>query len=586
MLESVSDFKYLTSTTLNAFRDLIAIDGELVSPLPVRCDCASSLPFSGEEEPDSYSYGDLRTVDLLWLLEAVQERESFGAGLGYAAVPSSIIKAPLVTRDELVSVAKVLKLWASRWEQSSVYNRDCCYVKGDAFGDFSGEWEEVYAVTLHVPVNLYGVENAVAFDYYTVSVADMGGGWLGIPEFIRSWQPTDEQLKKITKKNAVSVFAKYALRDYLSVPRFLGVTPDDDLVDGRFGWKDVAGWSGYYPPYVSAADVLALYSDLEATCGVMLEIHSAGSSVVQFSETPKAKNITSSSDSYVHETCDFELSIEDEDEECPSSFTELSRSSSESSSSSSGVEVRPSVITDPSVLSVLSQWDSAWLDPTSFFGSTSHSARLQDLTQDHVTYSKRRHTLVCNGNVTTFPTEIESSESRLRRSRKVEGVDGEFVLDLRPNAAVNFNDGRDCGIESVSILVASVAVTVESSTYQAARAGLYSSDATEASYAKDYKSDEVYKVNVRVKRVPCTIRENRYAVIPSLSANDIPEAFGGVRIDIENPFVRASHSMGGMGPYVSPPSEQLESKSTLKLKAFCGYGPVLVKFKPNTSVKE
>ena len=159
-------------------------------------------------------------------------------------------------------------------------------------------------------------------------------------------------------------------------------------------------------------------------------------------------------------------------------------------------------------------------------------------------------------------------------------------FSIGENAAVNFNDGRDCGIESVSILVASVAVTVESSTYQAARAGLYSSDATEASYAKDYKSDEVYKVNVRVKRVPCTIRENRYAVIPSLSANDIPEAFGGVRIDIENPFVRASHSMGGMGPYVSPPSEQLESKSTLKLKAFCGYGPVLVKFKPNTSVKE
>lgn len=578
MLDDASDFKSIPSATMAKLSGMVTADGALVDPMPVRCDCASSLPFSSASTADSYFCGDIRVIDPLWLLEAVQERESFLSGY-LASVPTDTIANPKLMSGELLAVANALKSWASRWESNP--SGVGCFVKGDAFEDFSGEWEDVIAVTLTSSMDFKDKSSSVSFDFTEV------------PGYFRSWSPDDDELEQMTKKDVGAVFGKYALRDYLSIPRFLGVETEDEPGEGVFGWKDVDDWPGYYAPLAKASDVLLLYSDLEATNTAVIDFRTGSLSGKKTGDEPVTDRVESLNWEVEHGIIVHGLANMTW-EGCPA-MVRYPGSGPSVSVSSNPTKATYSLV--PTGVFDHLAWSSALVKIRDSGGIASE----YDLASE--VKARQREAYACVTKVSThpegyhmdyhgsartsrgvFPTPT-STHDTTRRYEEERKLAGSVEMDLRDTGHGQWGvyaDGRDQEVDSAYVLVSSIAVSYEAKGDYSQYCGAMKTASEDYPDAYGATIDVECKVNIRVKKVQCTVRDNRYLTVPSFSADEVPEASGGAGIEIEPPDPGSDAS----GQRLEPAWHEHEGKAKGRRKAITGIGPVIVKFKPKTSVKE
>ena len=572
MLEKIGDFKYVP---LNKISGFLEGGGGLVDPLPIRAGCASSLPFSGDGYLDNNFCGDLRVIDTAWLMEAVQERESFLTGYG-ATVPSSLLKTPSVRASELLAVARALKTWASRWETGAMTD---VFVDEGVESEVSDEWQDVVGVTMTAEYDEKDLDNCPVISYLDP--------W---PE-MSSWSPSGSDAQKITLDGLSAVVRKHALRNYLSVPRFLGVETDDDLETGSFSWKNVEGWKGEYPPVVKSSDVLALYSDLEAT----------RFAIIDFEPDEDSHNVEDKRDESDHNVnenwnlrVDHNIKILNVEslsfDGCPSFWDDQHTVSSYDSPTTDKTKRTVSI---PPATQFLN-WSGGYVGITGLTGlackieakETRHweyynTAACVSYSQVCSTcYSQDKHISTrLDRFMCSLPTQTSDETVEVSNSRE---LTDEMTMDVTGQLG-GVNPARDLEIESASVLVASLAVDYESEAVEHQMAGAYQSPTTDYRDAVDFMAYSECKVNVRLKRVQCEIRDGHIIVVPSIDVESIPDASGGEPVQIELNNREAERVPGRR---ISSPREVREVKTKGSRKAILGIGPVFVKFKPKTSVKE
>lgn len=574
MLENISDFKYVP---LNKISGFLEDGGGLVDPLPIRAGCAQSLPFSDDGELDDNFCGDLRVIDVAWLMEAVQERESFITGHA-STVPSSILKTPFGSASELLSVASALKAWASRWETGAITD---VFVDEDAESAVSGDWQDAVGVTMIVEYDEKDLD-----DFPVPRSIDP---WIEMS----SWSPSGSDVQKMTLDGLSEVVRKHALRNYLSVPRFLGVETDDDLDTGLFSWKNVEGWGGEYPPVVKSSDVLALYSDLEATRFAIIDFEPGESSYDVEDKRDRSDNTVNEDwnlwvDHNVVARAIDSMSFEG----CPSFWddphTVSSYGSPTTDKTNGAVQVSPAT--------QFLSWSGGYVGITGLTGlackieakETRHwesyitaACVLYTLTGP-TSYSTDAH-ISTRQNRFMCPLPMQTSDETVEVSNSRELTD-EITMDVTDWWG-EVNPARDLEIESASVLVASLAVGYESEAVEHQMAGVYKTPTTDDQDAVDFMAHSECKVNVRIKRVQCEIRDGHIIVVPPFDVDSIPDASGGegepVRIELNN---KGAEKVPGSR--ISSPRTVREVKTKGSRKAILGVGPAFVKFKPKTSVKE
>lgn len=572
MLEKIGDFKYVP---LNKISGFLEEGGGLVDPLPIRAGCASLLPFSEDGDLNDNFCGDLRVIDTAWLMEAVQERESFLTGYG-ATVPSSLLKTPSVRASELLAVARALKTWASRWETGAITD---VFVDEGAESEVSDEWQDVVGVTMTAEYDEKDLDDCPvirALDPWTE---------------MSSWSPSGSDAQKITLDGLSEVVRKHALRKYLSVPRFLGVETDDDLETGSFSWKNVEGWKGEYPSVVKSSDVLALYSDLEAT----------RFAIIDFEPDERSYNVEDKKDEsnhYVNEDwnlwVDHNIRLLDianlSFEGCPSFWDDKHTVSSYDSPTTETTKRTVSI--DPATKFL--DWSGWYVGIT---GLTGIACKIEAKETIHLEsyntaacvsysrvcsecYSQDKHISTrLNRFMCPLPTQTSDETDEVSNSRE---LTGEITMDVT-SRLLEVNPANDLDIESASVLVASLAVAYESEAVEHQMAGAYQSPTTDYQDAIDFMAYSECKVNVRIKRVPCYIRDRHIIVVPSIDVESIPDASGGEHVQIE---LNDREAEKVPGTRISSPRGVREVKTNGSRKAILGIGPVFVKFKPKTSVKE
>ena len=572
MLEKIGDFKYVPLNKISGFLEDV---GCLVDPLPVRAGCASSLPFSEEGDLDGNFFGGLRVIDTAWLMEAVQERESFLTGHG-ATVPSSLLKTPSVRASELLAVARALKTWASRWETGAITN---VFGDEDTESEVSDEWKDVVGVTMRAEYDEKDLDDCPVIRYLDP--------WTEMS----SWSPSGSDVKKITLGGLSEVVRKHALRNYLSVPRFLGVETDDHLETGSFSWKNVEGWKGEYPPVVKSSDVLALYSDLEAT----------RFAIIDFDPDEDSYNVEDKRDESAHNVnenwnllVDHNIRIIDTSnlsfEGCPSFWGDKPTVSS--SDSPTTETTKRTVSIDPATKFLA--WPGGYVGIT---GLTGLACKIEEKEARHLEYYNTAacvsYSQVCstcysqdkhistrlNRFMCPLPTQTSDETVEVSNSRE---LTDEITMDVT-NRLWEVNTANDIEIENASVLVASLAVAYESDAVENQMAGAYQSPTTDYQDAIDFMAYSECKVNLRIKRVPCDIRDGHIIVVPSIDVESIPDASGGEHVQIE---LNDREAEKVPGTRRSSPRGVREVKTNGSRKAILGIGPVFVKFKPKTSVKE
>ena len=573
MLEKIGDFKYVPLNKISGFLE----DGaDLACPLPVRAGCASSLPFSEDGDLNGNFCGDLRVIDTAWLMEAVQERESFLTGHG-ATVPSSILKTPYVMASELLAVARALKTWASRWETGAITN---VFVDEGAESDVSDKWQDVVGVTMTAEYDEKDLDDCPVIRYLD-PWAEMS-----------SWSPSGSDAQKITLDGLSAVVRKHALRNYLSVPRFLGLETDDDLETGSFSWKNVEGWKGKYPPVVKSSDVLALYSDLEATRFAVIDFEP---------DDNRSRNVEDKrdeSDHYVNEDWNLwvDHNIKHLDianlsfEGCPSFWDDKHTVSSYDSPTTDTTTRTVSIAPATKFL----DWSGGYVGIT---GLTGLACKIEAKETRHIEsydtaacvsysqvcstcYSQDKHISTrLNRFMCPLPTQTSDETVEVSNSRELKD---EITMDVT-SRWWEVNPDRNLEIESASVLVASLAVAYESEAVEHQMAGAYQSPTTDYRDATDFTAYSECKVNVRIKRVPCDIRDGHIIVVPSIDVESVPDASGGEHVQVE---LNDRDAEKVPGTRISSPRGVREVKTKGSRKAILGIGPVFVKFKPKTSVKE
>lgn len=572
MLEKIGDFKYVP---LNKISGFLEDGGGLVDPLPIRAGCASLLPFSEDGDLGGNFFGDLRVIDTAWLMEAVQERESFLTGRG-ATVPSSILKTPYVMASELLAVARALKTWASRWETGAITG---VFVDEDAESEVSDEWQDVVGVTLTAEYDEKDLDDCPVICHLDP--------WTEMS----SWSPSGSDAQKITLDGLSAVVRKHALRNYLSVPRFLGIETDDDLETGSFSWKNVEGWKGEYPPVVKSSDVLALYSDLEATRFAIIDFEPAGDShSVEDKRDESDHNVNENWNLWVdHNIISLDighLSFEG----CPSFWDDPHTVSSYDSPTTDKTKRTVSI---PPATQFLN-WSGGYVGIT---GLTGLACKIEAKETRHrefyntaacvsysrvcsTCYSQDKH-ISTRQNRFMCPLPTQTSDETVEVSNSRELTD-EITMDVTYKWG-GVKPARDLEIESASVLVASLAVDYESEAVEHKMAGAYQSPTTDYRDAVDFIAYSECKVNVRLKRVQCEIRDGRIIVVPTIDVESIPDASGGETVQIE---LNNREAEPVPGSRISSPRGVREVKTKGSRKAILGIGPVFVKFKPKTSVKE
>jgi len=573
VLDSVSDFKYVSVSGISGF----LTDGEgLVDPLPIRLGCEGDLPFESDSELDEYAGGDLRVIDPAWLLEAVQERESFL--LNYAdQVPSSVFTAPRVKSSELLAVATALETWARRWDSGQYTG---VFVKPEAEDEISEDWTDVIAVTFTTEF-----EENDRNEYPPVS---------RFQDRIAAWTPSDEDSKEIYPNDGiVENLKKHALRDYLSVPRMLGVEPDDH--DGTFSWKTVTDWTGTFPPTVKASDVLALYSDLEKTRCAVLDFD-----CTNYYTPVSYKNDVSEDDKSDSYNLQVDHSIISHSIDRISwtgcaSFSEGDHTITSSSTNTPTKGTRQVTISPAT----------SYLTWASWMASVSDTRGLVGKNEVTSVYHHEEHVPYCCLSQRTYFCPTCYSENKLCSTRTSKSISSlpslvddnkdETVHEYEPEDDIEMDVTEDyysslipsertgIEIESASVVIASVAVKYKQSYKRDWNTGAFQTPTSDYGYAEDTRITSRCDVNVRLKRMQCTIRDGHVLVVSLPDVDSIPEATGGknVEIDLAYPTTVVPGSRIKTVPW-SVNNTDTEGQR----RAIIGVGPVFVKFKPKTLVGE
>lgn len=544
MLESLEDFHYIDVDPVSG---IIDPDGEsFPEPLPKRADV--TVPFGSA--PSGFA-GDLLVLDPAWLLEACQEREALLLGEDGTDDPPD--PDPSVLSGQLVSVASVLKAWASRWEADCPENM---FLKSGVFSQWTS-WTVIGGGTVK-----WEYEDRWS-DQFAIVPSQLASWRESIPD--GDGDETDRQDEFSWAKKARKAFAQYALRDYLSVPVFLGVEADDDPEENVFAWAGVSEWKGYYPPAVKCLDVLKLFSDLERT--VTGAVAATGPSVSVTTKTHlDSVETTEYSGSYKsHDDCSDGCGTfhQGEAQDPYTSNTE------NDSSSSSAVTVPPGALCavgdDVDVTSAESV--------VGLLGKCEYEREVEQ--------TDRGHTRCHDGDCATTdeaPYDFWTSKKHGRTKYEQEkSTSGDIAFDL----STRLENGAE--IESAAIV--EFAVSVDVTAEKKANQFLFTQGSgSSVSYTTgtNYSGNGQCDFSVSVKLVGCEV-SGGVVTVPTVDADDLPGASGGSVVNLNLPSATGSAPQGEQR---SPALMEREEKYVGKRRSVHAFGPLIVKFKPKTLVEE
>lgn len=639
MLQSVSDFRFVTASS---FAGMIAVNGSLVSPLPVRLGVSGSLPYPSQSSLSSVTAGDLKCVDPCWLYEAIHERALMTNTLTRYAddtfTPVAPGYAPRVLSDDLSTVARAVKKFADGWSGAGPLNIPSGVFVNADYSPPSG-WQDVFSVTLQTIVP----GDHKSSRSYT----------LDMKAKLRSWTPTDEQMRRCSG-SVVSGILGNALRNLLSPKRFLGKVTDDDVSVPEFKWKTVDGWDGQYPPLLKSGDVVSLYSDLEAMkqAFVSLQAANAGWSGTAYVSGTQKTETDSSSSGYSY-TVDNHAVFSGSGEGSPVQLGgQYGHWYGKQSLSVSGIcpvpELKNRTEYNNEGSTTETTGDFSWgvaQAGLGWIGSYAVPASSRGPEEEHISEnstvgtSRQMYRCVESGTIDQYnynivswvdwavlpmqfggsmdlglnlsfmvfngtlkqvvfqdPTSETTSKTETRTLRRLDSRSLTFTLPVGP-------DSLPETVESVYAVVVSLAVDYternssnsyypETGTYRnTSRYGgsitgvLTNSDWYTAQY--DVTGSAISKVNVRVKFVECSVSGTEVTVtLPAYG--DIPAADGGTETvdvpwkdsDFDSKVTEPSTSAAGI-PYSSN-----EHREHTVEKSILGVGPFLIKYHPKTSVKE
>lgn len=543
MLESIEDFHYIDVDPVSG---IISPDGEsFPEPLPKRA--GVTVPF--DSDPSEFA-GDLLVLDPAWLLEACQEREALLLGEDEADDPPD--PDPKALSDQLVSVASVLKTWASRWEEDCPANM---FLKSDVFSQWSS-WTVIGGGT-------------VKWEYKD----RWSDQFAVIPAQLESWRDsipdgedgeTDQQDEFSWAKKARKAFAPYALRDYLSVPVFLGVEDDDDPEENVFAWAGVSEWKGYYPPEVKCLDVLKLFSDLERTVigAVVVPGHSVSVTTNTHLDSTETTEYSGSYKS--HDDCSDGCGTFHQDE----AQDPITYNTENDSASTRAVTVSPGTLCAVDDVNVTSVESVAGL-----LGKCEYECDVERTVRGHT----RCHDGDCE---TTDEAPYDFWTSKLHGKTKYEqekSTSGQIEFDL----SARLENGAEIESAAIVAFAVSVDVTAEKKFNQF----LFThgnAPYINTSYGTNYSGKGQCDFSVSVKLVECEVSDGTVTV-PTVDADGLPEASGGSVVELELPSATGSAPQGTQR---SPAVVEYEEKYAGKRRSIHAFGPLIVKFKPKTLVEE
>lgn len=540
MLERIGDFRYVTVSDISGF---LEAGGSLVQPLPKRAD--ASIPFDQASEAEDVFAGDVMLIDPAYLKEACQERETLLTGDSATVDPPDVS----VRSSEFIAVANVLKSWASRWES------DCpseVFCKPDVLDEWT-EWEELGGATI------------------SWSYEDRWSDVALLPSELGQWrefipEDPDGEDKFDWAKKVKKAFLKHALRDYLSIPKFLGLEADDDLEELTFGWKEAEDWCGYYPPVVKCSDVMLLYSDLERTvCGSIVGLTTEGVDGTYETSTESESTTEYSGNSKSHDDCSDGCGTFRHDDAPAPQHNEYEYSNSGEWT----IEVSPggfcAVGNDIDVTS------------TSTYGSISGEYENEQETNSLSRGYTNCHDGDCNHTGFGVYDFWTSKRKSLTKNKGSLSADSSVEFDL--------SDRLENGatVEKASILVFVVATEVEAE--KETDTVLLVVGSGSESYPESgtkYSGNGKCKFTVSAKLVECSVSEG-VVTVNMPSASGIPSASGGESIELELPDDTGTSPQGSEQ---SPYTHEEKQKYTGSRKSVVAFGPLFVKFVPKTLIEE
>ena len=540
MLERIGDFHYVTVSDISGF---LEVDGSLVQPLPKRA--GASLPLDQASEADDVFAGDVMLLDPTYLKEACQERETFLTG------DSDTVDLPDVSvmSSEFIAVANVLKSWSSRWESDRPSGVFC---KPGVLDEWT-EWEELGGATI-----------SWSYEERWSDVAILPPELARWREFVP--EDPDGEGKFDWAKKVKKAFLKYALRDYLSVPRFLGIEADDDLEEFTFGWKGAEDWGGYYPPVVKCSDVMLLYSDLERTvCGSIAGLTTKRADGTYETSTESESTTEYSGNSKAHDDCSDGCGTFHHDDAPAPQHSEYEHSNS----GEQAIEVLPgglcAIGNDINVTS------------TSTYGSISGEYENEQETNLLLRGYTHCHDGDCNKTGYGVYDFWTSKGKSLAKNKGSLSANSSVEFDL----SARLENGAT--IEKASILVFVVATEVEAEKETDTVLFVVGSGSGSSAITGDkYSGNGKCKFTVSAKLVECPVSEG-IVTVNMPSASEIPSASGGESIELELPDDTGTRPQGSEQ---SPYTHEEKQKYTGSRKSVVAFGPLFVKFVPKTLIEE
>lgn len=537
MLERIGDFHYVTVSDISGF---LEVDGSLVQPLPKRA--GASLPLDQDSEADGAFAGDVMLFDPTYLKEACQERENLLTGtLDDAVDPPGLF----VRSSDVIAIADVLKAWATRWEADCPSNVFC---KPEVF-DLWSSWEE-----------LGGAE--ITWEY--------GDRWSDlpiVPAEVANWRgfipETDDEEGYRFKwsEKAKKAFLKYALRDYLSIPTFLGVRCDDDEESGTFAWVADDEWDGYYPPVPSSLHILELYSDLEKTVVGSVSVYSGDTVPVEVKSKNEIESHTEYSGDYkLHDNCSDGCGTFHHDEApSPSSIkSEYSNKDELDISVTPGgfCSISDSVnVTSVGAVGELYEFEAETKTNEINRGYTS----CHDGDCHHTGY----------GVYDFWTSKVKSTSND--DGTKAFSDDAEFDLSDR------LENGAE--IEKAAIVVFAVSVEIDAEKEIDQTVFVWDEDLYTG---VKYSGKGTVKFSVSVRLVECSVDGGKIK-LNAVTTGDIPSPSGGESIEVELPEDTGTKPIGSeLSPYNSETNQKYKGSR----KSVAAFGPLFVKFKPKTLVED
>ena len=174
-----------------------------------------------------------------------------------------------------------------------------------------------------------------------------------------------------------------------------------------------------------------------------------------------------------------------------------------------------------------------------------------------------------------FWTSKQHGKTKYEQEKSASGSGIEFDLSAR----------LENGAEIESAAIVAFAVSVDVTAEKKSNRFLFTrGNAPDiyTSYGTNYSGKGQCDFSVSVKLVECEISGGTVTV-PSVDADDLPEASGGSVVELDLPSATGSAPQGTQR---SPAVMEREEKYTGKRRVIHAFGPLIVKFKPKTLVEE